>query len=798
MTSSILADARQGARWLARHPWLAFTVVATLAVAFSTALAGFTVIDAVLLRPLPFPDASRIVNVRVTSPAVPAGVTSSSLQDVGDWRMRSRSFDAITAYTPQAFRLTGRGEPREVDAQRVERDFDRVLGLRPIAGRLFMEADFITGGSRVAVLANGFWRREFGADPSVVGTTIDLDEQPYRIVGVLPPVGITYPDAHDLWVPLVPRPGAFWEASRGSGWVMAVARLAPAVPPDAAAAELSAVAVALAREYPGSNKDRTVAQLTPIRDELVGPMGKPLALLAAALAAVLIIAFGNIANLLLASGAHRRGEFAVRAALGAGRIRLARQLVAEATILSVTAAGIAVAVEPVLVRAFLAVNPAPLPRTPAAVTSPVTVGVAAILALVAGAAIAAPQILRTARVRIVGPDVGRTTESRGERATAYLLVSVQVALSLLLVVAGVALVRTVAALMATDQGIRLGGVLTFMAKPSPHRFPTGADAAGFHDSVLETLREINGVQVAATGLVTPMTSSGWRFGIRPRGSDKDVLVAVNIVSPDYFAALGISVVEGRQLTAAEQRTATSLAMVNTALARALAPDGAPVVGRRLNYSGTSWEIVGRVSDVRHGGPRRSPMPELFIPWHMAGKADQAFIVRAAGDPMALVPEIAARVRAVDPSAPLTNVATLDDRLRRAVAAERFRATLLGTMTLIAVVLAALGAYSVTAYSVARRTREYGIRLALGELPSSIRRRALRTAVSPAAAGVVAGALASLWAAGFLEAFVYEVSARDARVLSLAALSLLGIAALAATSSAERAARVDPARTLRPD
>lgn len=791
-----MVDIRQGLRWIARNRSVSVIVVATLAIAFGAVLAGFAVVHAVLVRPLPFPDADRIVNVLVTSPARP-GVGGASLQDVDDWRRRSQHFAAMSAYTLTSFRFTGHGEPREIDAERVGPDFDRVLGVRAQHGRLFEPADFVEG-SRVAVLTNGFWTRELGADARAIGKTLLLDEQPYRIVGVLPRLDVTFPEPHDLWIPLVARRGAFWESSRGTGWVFPVGRVIDGAAITEAAAELTTIARQLAAEYPESNKDKTIARLTPIAEHLVGNLVPALRLLSIALAAVLLIACGNIATLLLASGSRRQAEFDVRAALGAGRLRIARQLAAESTVLSTIGAAAGTALAPLLVRAFVAVYPTPLPRSVDFVVTPALLGAALLLAAVAAVLVALPQILRTFRSARSDRAAARVTASKTERAAGYMLVTAQVALSLMLVIAGAALVRTMMRLNTVEPGFRATGALSFAVTPSPRRFPTAAASLGFYESALESIRGIPGVRHAAAGVGVPLTTGGWRFGIRPAGATTDVLVAVNLVSTDYFEALGIRLREGRMLTLAEQRTASSVAMVNAELARLLASDGGSFVGKRFDYSERAWEIVGVVESARQRGPRTAPAPELFLPWHMAGKRPQAIVVRSDGDPRLLVAAIAARIRAIDPTAPLNDVQTLDARLGKAVAADRFRMTLLASLAAVGVMLAALGAYSTTAYAVAQRTREYGIRLALGERPASIRRRALWMALAPTLAGIAVGTGASAASARFLEAFLFQVSARDPLTTALAAAVLLATGALAAASSARRAARVDPIVALRAD
>jgi predicted permease len=794
--SGAAADAWQGARWLARHPTLSTTVVVTLTVAFAAALAGFCVIDSVLLRPLPFPDPDRIVLIEATSPQRPAGARSVSLQDVEDWQRLTRTFDAVSACTEDTFRLTGRGEPREIDALRVAPDFQRVLAIQPAAGRAFGPLDFTTAGARAVILTHGFWQREFGGDPSAIGRALLLNEESYRIVGVLPRLDVTFPEPHDIWVPLVVRAGAFWEASRGTGWVFALGRVKDSTTVDVAQGELTSVMRQLAIEYPRTNKDRTLAELTPVVEELLSPITPVLFLLALALSAVLIVALGNLATLLLATVARRRPEFAVRMALGAGAGRIARQIGAECVFLSSTAAAVGLLATPLLVTAFMAVYPAPLPRRVDGSMSLPLLGTALLLTFTAVVLLWLPQAL-AARTAHRGMSVASTrTTTPLEHATRFSLIAAQVALSLMVVVAAASLVRTMQRLNAIDPGFDAEGVLAFMVTPSPQRFTTAASAHAFYNSALEAVRSVPGVQTAAAGVGVPLMSGGWRFGIRPPGAPRDTLVSVNLVSPGYFETLGIKLLAGRQLTEAEQRSGAAVALVNGSLARILARDAQSVVGTRMNYSGQAWEIVGVADDVRHAGPRRPAAPEFFIPWHMAGKRPQTIVVRASGDSMRVLPAVAARIHEIDPTAPLSRVSRMRDRMRESVAADRFRAMLVGVLALVALILASIGAYSVTAVSVARRTREFGIRMALGEERAGIWRRAVWTALSPACAGVVAGAVGASAAARLLESFVFEVSPRDPLTLAAVALGLLALATTAAAISARRAAHVDPLIALR--
>jgi putative ABC transport system permease protein len=341
---------------------------------------------------------------------------------------------------------------------------------------------------------------------------------------------------------------------------------------------------------------------------------------------------------------------------------------------------------------------------------------------------------------------------------------------------------------ALDPGFRAEGVLTFTLSPSRQKFPTAARTLEFYETVIATARAVPGVRAAAAGLGVPFTSSGHRFGLRPVGSTADVLVTVNHVTPEYFATLGIALREGRFLTDPEQRGAR-VVVVNQPLARALAGDGSPL-GMRVPYSGESWEVVGVVTGTRQRQLREPPVPELFLPWRLAGARPLSVAIRTEGNPLSVLPAIASRIHELDPSVPLGSVATLASRLAEARQTQVFRASLVAALAAVAVLLAALGAYSVAAYAVSRRTREYGVRLALGERPSSIAGRALWTAAGPALQGVLIGLAVTMAAGRWLESYLFEVKARDPVTFAVAGLALMALAVVAAGRSAFKASRTD--------
>jgi putative ABC transport system permease protein len=786
------ADLSQGVRFIRRQPWTAVTVVVTLTVALAASIAAWSIVHDAVIAPLPFPAADQVVAVRVTGPTIPKSIRSSSRPNFEDWREQAQSFEALAACVTLDYRMLDRGSPRQVQGLRVTNGYDRVLGVQPARGRMFVEADYLPV-PRVAVLTHRFWASEFSSNPAAIGQFLRLDDKSYEIVGVLPKLDVDYPlEPHDFWIPLVARQGAFWETARETGWLSVVGRVRTGTTVGAAQAELSTIARASAEQYP-ANRGKTDAELTPIRNQIIGPVEPMLALLAGALGAVLLIACGNIANLLMASLAQRRREFAVRAAIGAGRWRLARQVLGETTLLCVVASVAGLALSPVLVRAFLALYPGRLPRAVDPTLDGAAVLAAGAFALMAVALLGLPQAWHAARTAVGTGLAGmtRTTAGPGDRALRAVLVTVQVAMSFVLIVAGAAFVRTLDRLTNVDTGYEAGGVLTFTVPPSSS-LRSGGAVIQFYDDVVKTIGALPDVTAVGAAVSAPMMTGGWSFGIRPPGAPADILVGVNLTTPGYFEALRIRVIEGRLLTDEEQRAGKGVAVVSEPLAKLL---GGRVIGTQFRYSNANWEIVGVVEGIRRTRPRDEPLPELIIPWHMAGPRPQTIVVRTAGDPLAVLPAVMAKVQAIDPTAPLTNATRLEDRVRSAVGLERFRATLLSALAGIAVLLAALGVYSVTAYAVARRTREYGIRLALGERPASIGVRALRTALLPAIVGLLSGVAIALSSAQWIDSFLYGVKGADPMTLSASAAALMLLAVAAGASSARRAATIDPVLTL---
>ena len=787
-------DAAQAWRALARQPRIAGVCVLTLAVAMAATLAAASILERALLHPLSFPDPARIVRLWNTGPDM-ADVRSTSLLDVDDWRVGSRTMAAISAFTAQSSTLTARGEPRRLDAMRVGQDFDRVLGIRAIHGRLFESSEFARGNERALILTHAFWRREFGGDAGVIGQTMTLDDEPWRIVGVLEPMSVIYPTPkYDVWMPLIARQNAFWENARETGWVTPVGRLSPAATLDQAQTELSAIAKGLMAQYPKSNARRVGIGLARLEDEITETSRPVLLLIAGAIGAVLVVALVNLINVLLANGERRRREFAVRLALGANDARLRRQTGLESLIVAGAATGIAMIAAPSLVNAFRALYPADLPGATASVLTPLQFWAALTGLGVSTILLTWPQRRLT---RVAARDGGlrashRITAAHRGRAV---LIAAQSALSVLLLVLSIVFIRTVTGLASIAPGFDPHGVLVFGLTPSPSKFGSSAAVGQFYDDALTAVRRLPGVKAAGIGIAVPFVSWGWAFGATRQGSSEaPVMVGVNAISSGYLETLRMPLVSGRFPTDDELRGETAV-LINEAAVKLL-PNPGPAVGQRVPYSGKTWEVVGVIGDVRENRLDRPGRPSLVLPWKQAGRRPQTMVVRTDGDPLTSVPAIAAAIHALDDSTPLGGLQRLSDVVAESVAAQRFRAIVVSALGVVAALLAAMGVYGVTAFAVARQERENGVRLALGESTSALWRRVVLSAVTPAAIGAVAGLGAAWAAARWVQALLYETNARDPLALAAAAAALVVIAALAAMPPARRAARIDPTIALR--
>ena len=800
-------DAVLALRGMRRRRGLAAAIVTTIAISVAAIGAIASVIDAVLLRPLPYPEPDRLVWLngfeRTATPS-PAGAQFTGFAnplDVADWSARARYLDAVTPIEGYEATIETGVEPLRVIVAKLNASAGRVLGIQAEHGRLFTEGDYAEG-VRSLVLTHRLWQSTFGGDPSIIGRALTLDGAAWRVVGVLPATSVPFPDADtDVWVPLQPPTASADPRQRGGVWQSVVARVKRDVTLDAVQADMDRVSAALGAEYPTTNSKRGIA-VVPLRDGLVGSTREVLVMLGGAIVIVLAIASANVGHLLLVSVQARRREFAVRAALGARASRVARLVLIESAALAILGGAVGLLIAPWLLRVFLSAYPADLPASGPVVLSPLALGASLAATCLAALVAAVPPVFgaRSTQLSEAMRSTDRGSDSRGQRRTRATLVLAQVALSTALLVGGVLLVRTFWEMSRTPLGFTSEGMLTFNVSLAPARYPTPVDETRFYDGVFERLRGMPGVSGAGATTLLPLTPGEYRDGFYRVGSaDKfpDVPRArLQGVTAGYLEAMGIPLVAGRWLQESDRQGGAYVLVVNETLQRVYFPGGA--IGRQIRFRGQTREIVGVVGDKRHRNLRVEPEPDLFVPRTQLAdpRGFSWVVVRHGGSAEPLVAAIRSAVREVDPGVAIAAVASMSERVDRTLAPDRFRAFLVGALAIVALLLAVVGLYGLVAFAVARDARDTAIRVALGATSSQTAGIVLRRILVLTAAGVAVGVGLALASQELLATFVAGVTVRDPLTMVAVGIGLMSVAAIAAAGPALRASRVDPALVLR--
>ncbi|HVR99093.1 MAG TPA: ABC transporter permease [Thermoanaerobaculia bacterium] len=799
---SLWQEIRQAARRLAGMPSLVFAILLCTGLGVGAASAAWSVIDAVLLRPLPYSAPDRLVMVWERALDGSAERIVASLANVADWRQRSSSFERLAAFSVWFPSLTGVEPPEKLLGAMVSADFFPALGVVPLHGRTFLREEDRPGAAAVVLLSHGLWQRRFGGDPGAVGRTVTLDGVPHTIVGVMP-AGFRHPEPLYLdettavWKPLALDPAAVPRAQR---FLRVLGRLRPGISLGRAQAEMDVVARRMAAEHPDENAGMGV-EVVPLAEQLAGEVRRPLWLLLAAAALVLLIACANVASLLLADATGRRRETALRAALGAGRGRLVRQALIESLLPALAGGALGLLAGSWDARVLFAAAPR-LPGAPEVGLDPrglaFALAASLLCAVLAGLA-PALAMARSDPAGVLGEGGSRTGGLRGGRLLP-LLVLIEVALSLPLLIGAGLLSRSLARLADTPLGFSADGVLTARIELPPASYAGADELRAFYDRLLPRLAAVPGVRAAGTTSGLPLSGL---FDITRavgfEGSDDTVEAGYRVVSPGYFAALGIPLSRGRLPGGADGPQAPPVVLVNESFARAAWP-GREAVGNQLVLQGASGavsrEVIGVVGDVRHEGPAAASRPEIFVPLSQTPTRFATLAVRTAGAPEALAGPVRAAVREVDRNLALAGVQPMSRVVTAALARPRFQRMLAGALAVVALALAAAGLYGVTAYSAGRQSREIGIRMALGAGRPRVLLGVLRRALAPVVAGLALGLAASLLLARFLAELLYEVAPTDPLVFFAAPLVLLGIALAAAFFPARRAAQTDPGIALR--
>ena len=787
---------RRGMRGLRRSPGFTLSVVIVLALGTGANTALFSVLDAVWLRAVPYPQAERVL--LVSSSHQVFGTMPPSWPDFEDWRTGTDVFEELVAIERRPGALGGAGEPERVTITGLYGDLFAVFGESAVAGRLFRASVDGPASDDVVVLSHEIWLRRFLGDPSIAGQTVSLDGRPATIVGVLP-ARFTAVIRGDVFQPI--RPPA--EAMRGSaGGLSAVGRLRPGVSLAQAQASMDTVAQRLALEYPGTNAQSGIV-LTPLRDALIGAdVGRMLWLLAAAAGLVLLIACVNVANLLLAGMAPRVRELAVCAALGASRGRLIRQLLTESVLLSAVGTIVGVACVWLTRDALVALIPPRIPRLAEIGVDGRVLTFAVAVSVLTISIVGVIPALRLSNVRPMGVAASPGLPRRRFGASATLLFT-EVGLAVVVIVAAGLLLSSFMRLVSVDLGFDPQNVVTFnISVPGDDPFDRESrNLVTVLPNVRDELRRFPTIEAVGAVDMLPLAGAraSYSFEIegRPDPPPSEALVIDSRrAAPGYFEAMRIPLIRGRTFTNDDRAGAPGVAVVNEAAARRFWPDGDPI-GERIRLGGNDpLTVVGVVGSIRHIGFDRDPVPEAYWSWFQHQVPYLMVVVRTAGSPADLVQELQAPERRILSGLTVSSVGTLDDLTIRSVAEPRFRTLLLALMAVLVLVLTIVGVASLTARAVALRMKEIGIRVTIGARPGQIVALMLRSVLAPVVAGAVIGLLAATWTSRFLGHFLFEVGPIDPAVYVAAVALLLVSTLVAAWLPARRAAYLDPMVTLR--
>ncbi len=794
-------DIRYALRSLRRHPVFSLTAVLTLALGIGATTAIFSAIDGVLLRPLPFPESERLVTVWGFHPSI--GRETASLPDFLDWRRESRSFSGMAARANTQFILTGAGEPEVVRGALVTANYFRVLGGPIPAGRGFRDEEERGGAARVAILSDGFWRREFGGRPDAVGRRITLGGVPYTIVGA-GAQGVSVPQDVDVWTTL----STDTTLGRRNDFLEVVGRLAPGADQRRAQGELTTIARRLERAYPASNSGWGV-ELVGLHERIVGEIRPALLLFMGAVGLVLLIACANVANLMLARVATREREVTIRAALGASRRRLIRQLLTESVVLALAGGALGVGIAVWGVHALQGLEPGTIPRLDEIGVNGSALAFALGLSILTGLLFGAAPAARLMRYDIRG---GLTEGGRGMAGhrtagrTRSLLVLAEVALACMLLVGATLLLTSFIRLQGVDPGFAPGGILTARVTLPRARYDDPARQVAFAGALLERVRGLPGVASAALTSDAPLGDGPpyWAFAVAGVEQPPPEVVQDAVVfrtTPDYFQTFGIPLLRGRLYQPSDRADAAPVALINDALARRYWPDRSPL-GARITFGNPAdttsvWmTVVGVVGDVRQEGAAAAAYPQVYLPLAQLSSRSLLIALRTSGDPLALAPAVKRAVAGIDANLALGRVATMEERVAVSLARPRVNALLLGGFATTALVLAALGIYGVIAYGVVQRTRELGIRMALGARRDDVLRLVLRQGMVPVLAGLALGLGGAAAASRVLRGLLYGVGGTDPITYAVVAAFLAAVALLASYLPARRAAMTDPLVALR--
>jgi len=797
MLDDLQQDLKYAVRALLSSPAFTLTALFTLALGIGANAAIFSAVRTVLLEPLPFSEPDRIVRAWHANPANGVARGTVSEPDFLDWKRSSQTIDTMGGFWfadgMSGIDLTGTGNPERLSSTLVTDGFFETLGARPLSGRTLIADDQVAGRNRVVVISHGLWTRRFASDPSIVGRSITLNKDPFEVVGVMP-AEFTYPAGRriDVWIPLSYFGPDQIGRVRAARFLAVIARLKPGITEPQFANELSAIAERLSREY-SENVGWTSVTTAPIGESIVGEVRRPLMVLMAAVGLLLLMACVNIAGLLLARASGRQAELAVRAALGAGRARLARQLATESLTLALAGGAVGIALGFIAVRAFAAWGGAELPRPAALRIDGVVLAFTAGLSIISGLAFGLFPAVKAS----TNPEHALRAGSRGAvggtgQRLRSVLVVVEVGLAVVLVAGAALAAKSLVRLLAVDPGFRPANALVItISVPSVQHYT----------AILDGIRGIPGVEAAGSIRDLPLQAKGETvrpdIAGRPTPPGGSPLVQWHHVSTDYFKAMGIPLRAGRAFELTDRRSSQFVVMINEEFARRTWP-GEDAVGKALRFGQNEIPVIGVVANVRQGGLSEPVEPAVYLHALQQFRSRMTIVIRTAGDPLRFADAVRREIWSKNPDQTITTVTTLDDVLGESVARPRLLAWLLGAFGTIGLTLGALGIFGVLAFAVSQRRREIGVRMALGASPRSVLRLIVMQGMLLASIGVVLGVAGAAVLTRSMESVLFGIEPADPVTFAEVVAVLLGAAALASWLPARRALAIDPVTALRSD
>lgn len=806
MIGTLWQDIRFGLRLMAKKPGFTLVAVVALALGIGANTAIFSVVNAVLLSPLPYQHSERLVWMWGTNPVAGIKKETASLPDFNDWRTQSQSFEEMAGFTNTALTLTGEQEPERIPGAVITSNFFSVLGVRPIMGREFTSEENGPNGARVVIISHSLWQRRFGGNPKIVGQTITLNGGAYQVVGVLP-AGFKNPvpterNVTELWIPL---PMNLDSTGRRSDFLSVVGRLKPNVTIQQARAEMNTITARLEQQYPASNTGWS-ALILPLQERITGDVRPAMWVIVGVVGFLLLIACANVANLLLVRSAARQQEIAVRRALGAGRFRLIRQFLTESVLLALAGGILGSLLAMWGVEFLVRLSPGNIPRLDEVRLNWRVLLFTLVVSLLTGAIFGLIPALHATNPNLTESlkEGGRSSTEglRGARLRNALVVA-EIAIALVLLVGAGLMIKSFIRLQAVDPGFKPERILAVdLALPSV-KYKEAPQQVAFWDQLLGRVSQLPGVERAAAVTALPLSGGAiLSFDIEgrpapPAGQEPDA--EYRVVTPGYFETMGISLARGSGFTEQHTSNVPAVTIINETLARKYFPGEDPI-GKRINLGNpetSPWRtIIGVVRDIRQQALEEEPYPQMYAPYAQFPSRAMTLVARTSSNPSGLVPIIRSELSSMDKDQPLFNVRTMEQVMSESISRQRFNMLLIAIFACVGLVLASVGIYGVMSYVVTLRTHEIGVRMALGASARDVLKMVVRQGMILAFAGTGVGLVAAFLLTRLISSLLFDVRATDPLTYILISVLLIAIALLACFIPARRATRVDPMVALR--